>query len=144
MLIFVIIKQDGVRQLKSNIWTYSANNDIDHTLNHKAQFPKSLARDHILTWSNINDVVLDPFMGSGTTAEQSILHNRKYIGYEISKEYCSIIKQRIDSISRFDCKICYGLGFTDTGKRCGCNPTNFEKVEERGLFSFTDDTQKDD
>ena len=39
--------------------------------------------------------VLDPFMGSGTTAKMAIKNKRNYIGSEISKEYCKIIKERI-------------------------------------------------
>ena len=42
------------------------------------------------TWSNEKDVVLDPFMGSGTTGKMAILSNRDFIGIDISKEYCEI------------------------------------------------------
>mgnify|MGYP003624887090 FL=1 len=60
--------------------------------NHPAPFPKKLVNDHIISWSNKNDLVYDCFMGSGTTAKMAILNNRKYIGSEISKEYCKISK----------------------------------------------------
>ena len=63
--------------------------------NHPAPFPESLANDHIISWSNENDIVYDPFMGSGTTAKMAILNNRQYIGSELSSEYCEIIKERI-------------------------------------------------
>jgi site-specific DNA-methyltransferase (adenine-specific) len=62
---------------------------------HPAIFPEQLASDHIITWSDEGDVVLDPFMGSGTTAKMAILNNRKFIGFEISKEYCNIATKRI-------------------------------------------------
>lgn len=62
---------------------------------HPAVFPKQLAKDHIISWSNEEDLVYDPFMGSGTTAKMAILNNRNWIGSEISKEYCDIIEQRI-------------------------------------------------
>ena len=62
---------------------------------HPAIFPEKLAQDHILSWSNEGDIVLDCFMGSGTVAKMALLNNRNYIGYEISKEYCEIAKQRI-------------------------------------------------
>jgi len=62
---------------------------------HPAVFPESLANDHILSWSNENDLIYDPFMGSGTTAKMSILNNRNWIGSEISNEYCNIIEERI-------------------------------------------------
>jgi len=58
-------------------------------------FPEKLAGDHIKSWSNENDLVYDPFMGSGTTAKMAKLLNRNYIGSEISKEYCEIIKKRL-------------------------------------------------
>ena len=48
--------------------------------------------------SNENDIVLDCFMGSGTTAVASIMENRKYIGYEINKKYFDISNARIEKI----------------------------------------------
>lgn len=63
---------------------------------HPAVYPERLAQDHILTWSNEGDIVLDPFMGSGTTAKVALLNNRQYIGFEISKEYCDIASKRIE------------------------------------------------
>jgi site-specific DNA-methyltransferase (adenine-specific) len=62
---------------------------------HPAIFPEKLANDHIISWSNEGDLVYDPFIGRGTTAKMAILNNRKYIGSEISKEYCEIAKKRI-------------------------------------------------
>lgn len=58
--------------------------------NHPAPFPEQLANDHIISWSNEEDLVYDPFMGSGTTAKMSKMNNRNYIGSEISEEYCKI------------------------------------------------------
>lgn len=62
---------------------------------HPAPFPEQLVNDHIISWSNEGDVVLDPFMGSGTTAKMALLNNRNYIGFEISKDYCDIAEQRL-------------------------------------------------
>ena len=59
-------------------------------------FPEQLANDHIISWSNPNDIVLDPFMGSGTTAKMAILNNRNYIGFELNQEYCKIAERRIE------------------------------------------------
>ena len=59
---------------------------------HPAVFPEQLANDHIISWSNENDIVLDPFMGSGTTAKMALLANRNFIGFEIDEEY-TIIKE---------------------------------------------------
>jgi DNA modification methylase len=65
---------------------------------HPAVFPDKLANDHIISWSNEGDIVYDPFMGSGTTAKMAKLNNRKYIGSELSEEYCKIIDKRINDI----------------------------------------------
>lgn len=62
---------------------------------HPAVFPEKLAEDHILSWTLENDIVLDPFMGSGTTAKMCILNNRKYIGFEKNKEYYNKSLERI-------------------------------------------------
>mgnify|MGYP000574343882 CR=1 FL=1 len=65
-----------------------------------AVFPERLANDHILSWSNKGDVVLDPFCGSGTTAKMAMLTGRKFIGFEISAEYCDIAEKRIASVGK--------------------------------------------
>ena len=59
-------------------------------------FPEQLAEDHILSWSNEGDVVLDPFIGSGTTAKMAVLNNRHYIGYELDEKYFEIAQKRIE------------------------------------------------
>ena len=68
---------------------------------HHAIFPEQLANDHIISWSNENDIVYDCFMGSGTTAKMAIVNNRRYIGSEMSKEYCEIAKERINKPDLF-------------------------------------------
>ena len=78
-------------KLMNNIWFYSvgkgqsASDNIAHK--HPAIFPEKLAEDHILSWSNEGDVVLDLFGGSGTTAKMSALNDRKFIHIDISGEY---------------------------------------------------------
>jgi site-specific DNA-methyltransferase (adenine-specific) len=62
---------------------------------HPAIFPESLARDHILSWSNEGDIVLDPFSGSGTTAKMAKHNGRRFIGIEINPEYCEIAENRL-------------------------------------------------
>ena len=84
--------------LRNNIWKYSVG--FNDKTGHPAVFPEKLAEDHILSWSNKNDVILDPFMGSGTTAKMCILNNRNYIGFEISKEYCNVIETRLSNLSK--------------------------------------------
>ena len=84
---------------RNNIWKYNvgggfaAKDKIAHK--HPAIFPEKLAEDHILSWSNKDDVVLDIFCGSGTTLKMSLLNNRKYIGFDISEEYCKLAKERL-------------------------------------------------
>lgn len=77
-----------------NIWYYvtSFNDKNDHP----AVFPEALARDHIKSWSNQEDIILDPMCGSGTTVKIAYEINRNYIGMDISSKYCDIIKKRID------------------------------------------------
>ena len=76
-----------------NIWKL-ANTDRSK---HPAIFPEKLVKDHIISWSNENDLVYDPFMGSGTTAKMSLVNNRNYIGSEVSEDYCKIAEKRIES-----------------------------------------------
>jgi len=82
-----------------NIWEYSIGGRSDELskllANHPAIFPLDLAKDHIKSWSNEGDVVLDPFLGSGTVAIASKQLKRKYIGIDISQEYCEIAKKAL-------------------------------------------------
>jgi len=80
---------------RNNIWKYVTS---FNGVKHPAPFPEKLVNDHIISWSNKNDIVYDCFMGSGTTAKMTILNNRNYIGSEISKEYCQIAERRIQQI----------------------------------------------
>ncbi len=92
-----LLKEFGAR---FNIWRVSAGHNKSTTdkiaFKHPAIFPEKLCRDHILTWSDDGDLVYDPFMGSGTTAKMAKLHNRNYLGSEISSEYCKIIDERLN------------------------------------------------
>ena len=64
---------------------------------HGAQFPLQLPGRCIALSSNEGDIILDPFMGSGTTAIAATLLNRKYIGFDISEEYLQLAEKRIES-----------------------------------------------
>jgi len=91
----------GEYQARFNIWEYTTGGSVASdkiAFKHPAIFPEKLAEDHILTWSNEGDLVLDPFMGSGTTAKMALLNGRNYIGIDISEEYCEIAEQRISQI----------------------------------------------
>lgn len=63
---------------------------------HPAPFPLDLPLRLILLYTNINDIVLDPFMGSGSTAIAARLTRRHYVGYEISPDYIEIANERIN------------------------------------------------
>jgi DNA modification methylase len=80
---------------RTNIWRI--NNSINETT-HPAIFPEQLVSDHIISWSNPKDLVLDIFMGSGTTAKSALLNNRRFIGFEISEEYCDMANKRIETL----------------------------------------------
>jgi len=85
--------------LRGNIWFYDVGKwkttKDEIAYQHPAIFPDKLAHDHIVSWSNEGDTVLDPMMGSGTTGKQSKLLKRNFIGIECVKEYFKIAKQRI-------------------------------------------------
>lgn len=78
-------------RLRRNIWRMTNG----RSLGHPAPFPIALARDHIATWSNPGDVVLDPFAGSGTTATAAKELGRRFIGLEVNPDYCAIAEQRL-------------------------------------------------
>lgn len=77
---------------RTNIWRINQQQKSEHP----APFPEQLANDHIISWSNENDLVFDPFLGSGTTGKMAILNNRKFVGIEIDEEYFNIAKERIE------------------------------------------------
>ena len=79
-----------------NIWEINPQRQRGEN-KHPAPFPEDIANDHIISWSNEGDIVLDCFMGSGTTAKMAIKNNRNYIGMEISEEYIKIANERIKS-----------------------------------------------
>ena len=62
---------------------------------HPAIFPESLANDHIRSWANAGDTLLDPFMGSGTTGKMARINGCKFIGIEISEKYCELAVKRL-------------------------------------------------
>lgn len=78
-----------------NVWNISG--EKNNKTGHPAVFPIALVRDHIISWSSEGDIVLDPFLGSGTTRIVSYDLNRNFIGYEISKEYFDIQEERFEA-----------------------------------------------
>ena len=94
--------RDEITETKStkyrgNIFEYVCGSKKGETGNHPAPFPNQLANDHILSWSNEGDTILDPMMGSGTVGKMAKLNNRNFIGIEISPEYFKIAERRINN-----------------------------------------------
>ena len=85
-------KETKETKIKENIWSYTVGGG---KTGHPAVFPEQLAIDHILSWSNEGDVVLDPFMGSGTTGVACKKLKRDFIGIEIDDKYFKIADERI-------------------------------------------------
>jgi site-specific DNA-methyltransferase (adenine-specific) len=92
-VIYLIAKPDFRLAEKANahgdVWTFTQERGIDHP----APFPLKLAARCIEATSG--SVVLDPFMGSGTTALAAVKAGRDFIGLELSPEYCEIAEQRM-------------------------------------------------
>jgi site-specific DNA-methyltransferase (adenine-specific) len=84
------------KKIKGNIWEYvvGKKKEDQEAKEHPAPFPCQLAEDHILSWTNKNDIVLDPMCGSGTTCKIAKKLGRNFIGIDMSKEYCQIAKNR--------------------------------------------------
>lgn len=99
------IKSFGKRKINDfgvriNIWRYANGYGYGQAnklaYGHPATFPEKLAEDHIISWSNENDIVLDPMCGSGTTCRMAKLNNRNFIGIEISNEYCDLANRILE------------------------------------------------
>lgn len=80
------------RCARSTVWQFNADK-ADR--GHPAIFPEALARDHVLSWSNEGDLVLDPFNGSGTTTKMAKLTGRRAIGIDVNPEYMPIAANRL-------------------------------------------------
>lgn len=95
-------KKRNLERDKYNIWSVKVGSNQTTkdkiAFKHPAIFPEQLANDHILSWSNEWDIVLDPFAGSGTTLKMAKKNNRNYIWIEISPEYCEIIEKRLSPV----------------------------------------------
>ena len=85
-----IVAEYGQRH---NVWKINEEKVLNKV--HPAVFPEQLANDHIISWSNENDVVFDPFMGSGTTGKMAVFHSRNFIGIEKVDNYFNIAEKRI-------------------------------------------------
>lgn len=91
----------GFKQ-RTNIWRIVNGKKFAHTDEYAyvspATFPEALARDHILTWTNPGDLVLDPMCGSGTTCKMAKKEGRQYIGIDVGKKYCAAARKRVELV----------------------------------------------
>ena len=84
--------------IRDNVWIYNVATHLaseNIAFQHPAIFPEKLAEDHILSWSNPGDIVLDPMCGSGTTCKMAVKHQRQYVGIDCAEKYCQIAEERI-------------------------------------------------
>jgi site-specific DNA-methyltransferase (adenine-specific) len=99
------ITREQFMEWTKSIWTMNA--ESAKRIGHPAPFPEELPTRLIQLYSFKNDIVLDPFMGSGTTAISSLKSDRKFIGYDVSQEYIELAEKRIESL-RIQTKLEFG------------------------------------
>jgi site-specific DNA-methyltransferase (adenine-specific) len=87
------IGRDEFLEYNKSIWNFAA--EPARKVGHPAPFPVELPRRLIQLYTFENEIILDPFMGSGQTAIAALRSNRHYIGYEIDQEYVALANQRI-------------------------------------------------
>lgn len=85
------IKDGVVVRNKRDVWTVNVKPD---SVAHFATYPEELIKPCILAGSKSGGVILDPFMGSGTTARVARMLNRHFVGFELNSEYCKIINNK--------------------------------------------------
>ena len=99
----VYMREYGVKlndgyNLKSKFYVSGANKSDKDLFNHPTIKPLELVKRHLLHTTQPNDVVLDCFMGSGTTAVACQETNRQYIGFEISEKWCKVANDRLNKV----------------------------------------------
>lgn len=88
---------DGINEYGTRFNVWNIPSEKNNKTGHPAVFPVRLAKDHIISWSNKGDTILDPFMGSGTTGIACIETGRDFVGIEISEEYYQKAVERIEN-----------------------------------------------
>lgn len=84
---------------RHNVWDVVPCKSRKERFGHPAPFPEQLANDHIISWSNDGDTVLDPFMGSGTTGKMALLNNRNFVGFELDRGYFELAQKRLEDVT---------------------------------------------
>ncbi|MDO9152398.1 MAG: site-specific DNA-methyltransferase [Paludibacter sp.] len=100
------ISKEQFMELTKSIWTMNA--ESARRIGHPAPFPEELPFRLIQLYSFKGDIILDPFMGSGTTAVSALKSDRKFVGYDISKEYIDLAEKRIEPLLK-QTKIAFNL-----------------------------------
>lgn len=117
--VFDATREYGIR---FDIWNLPGERIPDVRKIHPAPFPESLARDHVLSWSNPSDLVLDPFVGSGTTGVACVQTGRRFVGIEVEQKYFEAACARIKKAVRLD----------DSGFKLGYGP---RLAKQPGFFA---------
>ena len=99
------IKVNSLGKNPTDVWdfpkvTSGTNRASKERTSHPAQFPLAVINRIVRACSNKNDLILDPFMGSGTTAIAALSLDRRVIGFELRRDYCDIAARRIDAFMR--------------------------------------------
>jgi len=85
---------------RHNVWKFNTGKAFttkdDFAFQHPAMFPEALAEDHIMTWTNEGDFVVDPFVGAGTTTKMAAINGRDWLGIDMSEEYIDIANKRME------------------------------------------------
>lgn len=92
------IARDDFLEWTKSIW--KMNTESARRVKHPAPFPLELPHRLINLYSFKDDIVLDPFMGSGTTAVAALMNSRHYVGYELNEEYANIARGRILGVGK--------------------------------------------
>lgn len=87
--------------MRTNIWRMKTAGQEKpcQGVEHPAKMPTAMAHDQIISWSNVGDIILDPFAGSGTTGVEAIKLDRKFIGIELAQEYYDMCLKNCESLA---------------------------------------------
>ena len=87
-------------KIRGNVWEYTVGSKATTVdkINHPAAFPEALARDHIISWSNAGDLVVDIFNGSGTTTKIAKSLGRRFVGIDVVERYCQEAMERLSNV----------------------------------------------
>jgi site-specific DNA-methyltransferase (adenine-specific) len=86
--------------MRGNVWRMktAGQESMCKSIAHPAKMPAAMARDHIISWSNPGDVILDPFAGSGTTGVEALKLGRRFVGTEIAQDYFDLMNSQLKDL----------------------------------------------